>query len=91
MPLLSCTLVTTDAAPAFRGWHRRMPVLLSRAEALRWLDNASPIPADDELFAPVLKFPLRLAPLNRAVGNASRKDPELMAPAGDWITLDADH
>jgi putative SOS response-associated peptidase YedK len=90
-PLLSCTLVTTDAAPAFRDWHRRMPVLLSGEEALRWLDNASPIAPGDELFAAVLKFPLRLAPLNRAVGNASRKDPELMAPAGDWIMLDGDH
>ncbi|MEQ8263187.1 SOS response-associated peptidase [Pseudohaliea sp.] len=86
-PLLSCTLVTTDAAPAFRDWHRRMPVLLTTAEAQRWLDNGSAIASDDPLFAPELKFPLRLAPLARAVGNASRKDPELMAPAGDWITL----
>ena len=89
-PLLSCTLVTTDAAPSFRDWHRRMPVLLSREEALRWLDNARPLPADDALFAPVLKFPLQLAPLNRAVGNASRKDPALMAPAGAWTSLDSD-
>ena len=90
-PLLSCTLVTTAAAPAFRDWHRRMPVLLSREEALRWLDNGSPVAADDPLFAPELKFPLHLAPLARAVGNASRKDPSLMAPAGPWTTLDSDH
>lgn len=89
-PLLSCTLVTTDAAPAFRAWHHRMPVLLSREEALRWLDNGRQIPADDELFAPALKFPLRLAPLDRAVGNARRKDPALMAPTGAWVTLDSD-
>lgn len=90
-PLLSCTLVTTAAAPAFRDWHHRMPVLLTREEARRWLDNTTPVPADDPLFAPVLKFPLRLAPLNRAVGNASRKEPALMAPAGPWTTLDSDH
>jgi putative SOS response-associated peptidase YedK len=90
-PLLSCTLVTTAAAPAFREWHQRMPVLLTAEEALRWLDNGRAIPSDDPLFAPVLKFPLRLAPVARAVGNASRKDPALMAPAADWITLDGHH
>ena len=31
-PLLSCTLVTTAAAPAFQPWHARMPVLLRRDE-----------------------------------------------------------
>ena len=43
--LLSCTLVTTDAAPQFLPWHRRMPVLLSREEIPRWLDNAVAVAA----------------------------------------------
>ncbi|MHA7817248.1 MAG: SOS response-associated peptidase [Pseudohaliea sp.] len=89
-PLLSCTLVTTAAAPAFRRWHQRMPVLLAGEEALRWLDNESPVAVDDPLFAPVLKFPLQLAPVARAVGDTRRKDPSLMAPAGPWATLDSD-
>ncbi len=89
-PLLSCTLVTTAAAPAFRDWHQRMPLLLTTEEALRWLDNANPVASDDPLFTPEIKFPLRLAPVARDVGNASRKDPALMAPAGEWIALDSD-
>lgn len=33
-PLLSCTLVTTEAAPEFRPWHNRRPVMLTREEFL---------------------------------------------------------
>jgi len=89
-PLLSCTLVTTAAAPAFRDWHRRMPVLLTAGEARRWLDNDRPVASDDPLFAPELKFPLYLAPLDRAVGNAGRKEAALMTPAGGWTALGSD-
>jgi putative SOS response-associated peptidase YedK len=49
-PLLSCTLVTTGAAPEFAPWHARMPVLLTSDESARWLDNSRAIAADDPLF-----------------------------------------
>ena len=86
-PLLSCTLVTTAAAPAFTPWHSRMPVLLTRAEQQRWLDNTAAIPADDALFEPRLKQPLLLAPLDRTVSNARNTGPELLEPVGDVVTL----
>jgi putative SOS response-associated peptidase YedK len=88
-PLLSCTLVTTAAAPSFEPWHSRMPVILDTAEQARWLDNAQRIPADDALFAPRLKLPLVLAPLDRAVSNARNKAPALMQPVGDEVLLEA--
>lgn len=86
-PLLSCTLVTTAAAPEFQPWHSRMPVLLTGAEAARWLDNAAAIAADDPLFAPRLKQPLYLAPLDRAISNARNTGAERLEPVGDVVTL----
>lgn len=86
-PLLSCTLVTTEAADAFRPWHKRMPVLLTREECLRWMDNEQTIAVDDTMLAPVLKFDLELFPVNRAVGNSTRKDPALFEPTGPPVKL----
>ena len=87
-PLLSCTLVTTAAAPSFAPWHSRMPVLLDGPESRRWLDNRRELASDDPLFSPVLKFPLQLAPLAPAVGDARNKNPSLMVPTGPWTTLE---
>ncbi len=88
-PLLSCTLVTTAAAPQFEPWHRRMPVLLTSAECEQWLDNSHRIDDDDPLFHSRLKMPLRIAPLDRAVGNARNKDSSLLSAVGEVIELAA--
>jgi len=89
-PMLSCTLVTTAAAPQFAPWHSRMPVLLAPDECPRWLDCTNPIAPDDSLFSPRLKYRLQLQPLSRAVGNARNKDPALLAPIGERIELTVD-
>lgn len=86
-PLLSCTLVTTGAAPEFQPWHSRMPVMLSLEECHRWMDNHTEIPPDDPMLQPVLKFPLSLQPLRTAVGNSRNKSPDLMEPVGDTVVL----
>ncbi|GAB5450701.1 MAG: SOS response-associated peptidase [Halioglobus sp.] len=88
-PLLSCTLVTTAAAPSFEPWHKRMPVLLAADEWERWLDNEHEIEADDALFSNVLKYPLRLARLPRAVSNARNKNSADMECEADVIELSA--
>lgn len=85
--LLSCTLVTTAAPESFRPWHDRVPVMLTLAEARRWLDNDYRIAPEDPLFAPVIKFPLRLAPVSRAVGNARNKRAEDQALTGEGVEL----
>ena len=72
-PLLTCTLVTTAAAPGFEPWHRRMPVMLAPDECARWLDNEHPVDADDPLFRSRLKFDLDISPLSRAITNARNK------------------
>ncbi len=86
-PLLSCTLVTTEAAPAFAPWHRRMPVLLAGDEQRAWLDNDREIAPDSAVFRSELKGPLRLWPLSRAVSNARHKERDLLRPVGEVVEL----
>lgn len=85
--LLSCTLVTTAAAPAFRPWHSRMPVLLTPEERPVWLDNGQVVEPDDAIFRSELKMDLSLQPLDRAVSNARNKRPELMEGMGEVVRL----
>jgi putative SOS response-associated peptidase YedK len=90
-PLLSCTLVTTEAAEAFRPWHNRMPVVLHGEEQERWLDNDRAIDTGDPIFFPVIKAPLRLVPIARGVGNARNKAAEVLEPDGEVVELPADN
>jgi len=80
--ILSCTMITTAAAPEFEPWHHRMPVLLTADEWPRWLDNSVQIAPDDPLFKPALKYPLVLSPLDSAIGNVKNKSPDTMKPVG---------
>lgn len=89
-PLLSCTLVTTAAAPAFQPWHKRMPVLLAGDERIRWLDNTRSIPPDDAIFRDQLKMPLQLQRVSRAISNARNKDVLALQGAGQVVELAAD-
>ena len=86
-PLLSCTLVTTAAAPEFEPWHARMPVLLAPEEWERWLDNSRVIATDDPLFRSELKMPLRLQPVSRAVSNSRNKHLDVLQAEGEVIEL----
>lgn len=86
-PLLSCTLVTTAAAPAFRPWHARMPVLLTAEERGAWLDNSRAIAPDDPVFRSELKMDLVLQPVSRAISNARNKDPAAMHAIGEDVHL----
>ena len=87
--LLSCTLVTTEAAEPFKPWHNRMPVMLARDECLQWLDNKKTIDPDNPMLAPILKEGLKLYPVSRAVGNSSNKDPDLFKPTGPDVVLES--
>ena len=88
-PLLSCTLVTTEAAPAFRPWHARMPVVLTSDEWPQWLDNGRAVAAESRIFRAELKMDWRLNPLDRVVSNARNKDVAAMAKLGDAVHLAA--
>jgi putative SOS response-associated peptidase YedK len=85
--LLSCTLVTTAAAPAFSPWHARMPVVLSESEWSAWLDNDRLIDADDPIFRNELKISWLLQALPRTISNARNKNPSEMEGSGEVVTL----
>ncbi|NQY04020.1 MAG: SOS response-associated peptidase [Halieaceae bacterium] len=85
--LLSCTLVTTQAATALEPWHSRMPVMLQREEIPRWLDNSAVIVDGDPVFAPILKQPLHVQPLDRAISRSTNKSPSLLGGVGDSTVL----
>lgn len=85
--LLSCSVVTVDAAPEFRPWHHRMPLILAPGERERWLDNENAIAPDDPLFRVRLKTPLRLLPLSSAVNRSSDKSANLLSPEGEAVEL----
>jgi putative SOS response-associated peptidase YedK len=85
----SCALVTTAAAADFQRLHKRMPVMLRADERETWLNVSQPIEADDPLFSPVLKLPLRIQPVSRGVNNARNKDPRLIETVGEGFELAA--
>ena len=79
-PLLSFTIVTTEANDALRHIHQRMPVLLDDDAMTRWLARDTggdklgallrPWPADETLAQPV----------SRAVNNARHDAPDCVQP-----------
>jgi putative SOS response-associated peptidase YedK len=87
--LLSCTLVTTEAADEFQPWHKRMPVVLAGDERARWLDNSQPIAGNDELFRPELKTDWLLAPLAREISSSRNKSDDLLRGIGEEVLLSA--
>jgi len=85
--LLTCTVVTTAAAPSFEPWHHRMPVVLAPGECDIWLDNSQVIEPRHEIFSARLKEPWSVSPLSRTVSNARNKDPQVMESTGVAVVL----
>jgi len=81
-PLVSCTLVTTEANAAVRPLHDRMPVILPRANEARWLDPT--LNGDTEallaLLAPVAAAQLVTRPVSRRVNSVKNDDPSVLVP-----------
>lgn len=76
-PLLTCTVITTDAVVEFAEVHDRMPLSLAQADWDRWLDPDSPAPADLLGAVPdVSSIALREVPT--LVNNVANNGPELI-------------
>lgn len=78
--LLTCTVITTDAAGDFATVHDRMPLVLGEADWDRWLDPDAPAPAD-LLAAPPDTAGLAMREVSRLVNSVANNGPELIAPA----------
>ncbi|HLR98308.1 MAG TPA: SOS response-associated peptidase [Mycolicibacillus parakoreensis] len=80
-PLLSCTVITTDAVGAAAEVHDRMPLPIAEAHWDRWLDPDRP--ADPALLAaPPEVADIAVREVSTLVNNVANNGPELIAPAG---------
>ncbi len=79
-PLLSCTIITTEAAPQFADIHDRQPLALAPPDWDRWLDPDSPAPADLLASAPDVSG-MEIREVSTLVNKVANNGPELIAPA----------
>lgn len=80
-PLLTCTVVTTDAVGGFAAVHDRMPLVLAENDWDRWLDPAAPAPAE-LLAGPPDIDRLAMREVSTLVNKVGNDGPELVEPAG---------
>jgi putative SOS response-associated peptidase YedK len=84
----TCTIVTTEAAPAIRPIHDRMPVILDRAAQQLWLDPDT----DLETLAGLLEEPpdacLQAYVVSRLVNSVRNDSPDCLLPAADEYVPD---
>lgn len=78
-PVVTCTLITTEAVGGFAEVHDRMPLVLGEADWRRWLDPDRPAP-DDLLAAPPDAAALSMREVSTLVNKVANNGPELIAP-----------
>ncbi len=79
-PLLSCTIITTDAVGPLAEIHDRMPLSISRADWDRWLDPDAPI--DEGLLRGHGDLDrIEIREVSRLVNSIRNNGPELIEPA----------
>ena len=81
-PLVTCSILTAPANRAISMVHPRMPVILSREHALRWIDPAldSQEAALREVLEPVPAEALRSHAVSGDVNAPANDDPHLIDP-----------
>ena len=79
-PLLSCTIITTDAAGPLAEIHDRMPLTISEGDWDRWLDPDTPI--DEGLLRGHGDLDrIEVREVSTLVNNVRNNGPELIEPA----------
>ena len=86
-PVVSMTIINTDAVGPLTGIHDRMPLILPASEWAAWLDPR--IDPGDMLAPPAeqLVAALELRPVGAAVGNVANDNPgliDLVAVEAEW-------
>jgi putative SOS response-associated peptidase YedK len=79
-PVLTCTIITTDAVDQLGRIHDRMPLPIAEADWGRWLDPDRPAPAD-LLATPPDIGGIAMREVSTLVNNVRNNGPELIAPA----------
>lgn len=79
-PLLSCTIITTDAPGELGRIHDRMPLVVPEADWDRWLDPDAPV--DEGILSRVPDVSgIRMREVSTLVNNVRNNGPELVEPA----------
>ncbi|OBA57264.1 hypothetical protein A5647_24710 [Mycobacterium sp. 1100029.7] len=79
-PLLSCTIITTDAVGELAQIHDRMPLILPERDWDAWLNPD--VPLDDELLAqPPDVRGIEMRQVSRLVNSVRNNGPQLLDPA----------
>jgi len=79
-PLLSCTIVTTEASDAIRALHDRMPVILRAEDEPTWLAPGSSPETLHGVLAAARAQQLVARPVSRAVNDARHDAPDCLDP-----------
>ena len=78
-PLVSCTIVVTQANALMAPIHERMPVIIAPADHARWLDPAlSERAAIEAMLAPFPAERMRAYPISTRVNDVKNDGPELI-------------
>lgn len=85
----SFAVLTCDANEQLTFVHKRQPVMLSMAEAHRWLDPATPADELAGYCGSGLPVALDAIPVSTYVNNARNKDPRCVEPIGEPVRLEA--
>jgi putative SOS response-associated peptidase YedK len=81
-PLLSCTVITTDAVGELAEIHDRMPLLLAEDDWDAWLNPDAPLDADLLARPPDVRD-IELRQVSTLVNAVRNNGPELLVPAED--------
>lgn len=79
-PMLTATVITTDAVGEFAEVHDRMPLVLGEDNWDRWLDPDNPAPPDLLIGSPDVA-PMAMREVSTLVNNVANNGPELIEPA----------
>lgn len=80
-PLVTCTILTTTPSPSIAAIHDRMPVILSRENARRWIDSAEDCRLLSEMLLPFPDDQLEMYAVSTLVNHVDNDSPECSAPA----------
>lgn len=79
-PLLTATIVTTEANATLRTLHERMPVILPEGDHARWLDPATPPEQALALLRPAADDLLLAVPVSPRVNAVRNDDADCIRP-----------
>jgi len=89
-PLLTCTILTTDASSDLRGLHDRMPVILAPEAWHAWLNPQTQPEFLKQLMKPASPGTLQLTCVSQLVNRPTPDSPQCLTPVSPPEPLPAD-